>query len=138
MRSRPIACLLLCGVVLLAASPSRAFAQIEGQPADAPAVVSAGDAPAAPKPRLKELFAEGVAKKKVAAISEADLKRIEGARLFPQSPPKSASSLSKRDTVLIVVVMVVIVGLAIVVAHNAPDDLPPSCDFDPGNPECVP
>lgn len=127
MRIKSIACLLICGVTLLAASPSKAFAQTGGPTAGAPA-----DS----KPRLKELFDEGLAKKKAGTLSEADLKRLEKERLFPQSAPRGSSGFSKRDAVLVVVLVVVIVGLALVLEHNGVNPVV-RCEESPGTPDCV-
>ena len=137
MRIKSIACLLICGVTLLAFSPSKAFAQIEGQPAVAPSEENAGGVPAKSKPPLKELFARDMAKNKAVAISEADLKRLERERLFPQSAPKAGSGFSKRDAVLAVVLVVVIVGLAVVLVHNGVNPVV-RCEDQPGTPDCVP
>lgn len=137
MRIKSIACLLICAVTLLAVSPSKALAQLGSRPSAAPLGENPGGGPEKSKPSLKELFARGEARNKAVAMSEADLKRLEKERMFPQSAPKNSSNFSKRDAVLVVVVVVVIVGLALVLAHNGVDPVV-RCDDAPGTPDCVP
>ena len=136
MKIKSIACLLICGVMLLAFSPSKAFAQIGGQPAVAPRGENPSGEPAKSKPQLKELFAGEVAKNKAVAMSEADLKRLEKESLFPQSAPRGSSGFSKKHAFLAVVIVVVIVGLAIVLEHNGVNPVV-RCEDSPGTPDCV-
>lgn len=137
MRIKSVASLLLCGVMLLTVSPSKAFAQIVAQTAAAPRGASPGGEPSKSQPRLKELFAEVAAKNKAGTISEADLKRLESERLFPQTAPRASSGFSKKKVVLAVVIVVVIVGLAIVLEHNGVNPTV-RCEDEPGTPDCVP
>lgn len=136
MSTKSIACLLMCVVTLLAVSPSKAFAQLGSQPAVASRAENPGGEPVKSKPSLKELFERGAAKNKAGAISEADLKRLEKERMFPQSAPKTGSSFSKRKAILVVVLVVVIVGLAVVLEHNGVNPVV-RCEDDPWDPDCV-
>lgn len=135
MRVKSIACLLLCGVTLLAVSPSKAFAQTGGRPAVARGGEDLSDGRAKSEPRLKEIFAGEVVKDRAGVMSEADIKRLEKESLFPQSAPNS-HGFSKRDTFLVVVIVVVIVGLAIVLEHNGVKSVV-RCEDDPFAPDCV-
>lgn len=136
MRVKSIASLLLCGVTLLAVSPSEAFAQTGGRPAVVPRGESLSGGRAKSKPQLKEVFAGEVAKNRAGTMSEADIKRLEKESLFPQSAPKS-HGFSKRDAALVVLIVVVIVGLAIVLEHNGVRSVV-RCEDSPGTPDCVP
>ena len=136
MRIKSIACLLICAVTLLAVSPPKACAQIEGHPAVAPRGEHLRGEPAKSKPQLRELFIREIAKNKADTLSLADLKRFEKESLFPQSAPRGSSAFSKKNAVLAVVLVVVIVGLAIVLAHNGVNPTV-SCDESPGTPDCV-
>lgn len=137
MRVRPIVSLLLCGVTLLAVSPSKAFAQTEGRAAaSAPRGEELSGGRAKTEPRLEEVFAGEVAKGGTSGVmSEADVKRLEKESLFPQSAPRS-HGFSKKKALLAVVIVVVIVGLAIVLEHNGVRSVV-RCEDDPGAPDCV-
>ena len=135
MRVKSIACLLICGVTLLAVSPSKAFAQTGRRLAVAPRGEDLSGEPAKSKPQLKEIFAGEVAKNKAGTMPEANLKRLEKESLFPQSAPKS-HGFSKKHAVLAVVIVVVIVGLAIVLEHNGVNPVV-RCEDNPGAPDCV-
>ena len=139
MRVRPIVSLLLCGVTLLAVSPSKAFAQTAGRPAaaaPAPRGEELSGGRAKSEPRLEEVFAGEVAKGGAAGVmSEADVKRLEKESLFPQSAPRS-HGFSKKKALLAVVIVVVIVGLAVVLEHNGVRSVV-RCEDDPGAPDCV-
>ncbi len=136
MRTKSIACLLICGVVLLAVSPSKAFAQLGSRPAAATGGGIPGGEPVKSKPSLKEVFAREVARNKAGAISEADIKRLEKGWMFPQSAPKPSSGFSKKKAVLVVVMVVAMVGLAVVLVHNGVEPVV-RCEDDPVAPECV-
>lgn len=135
MRVRSIASLLLCGVTLLAVSPSKAYAQLAAQPAVIPKRDSLSVEPLKPKPRLKEAFAGEVAKNRGRVLTEADIKRLEKESLFPQTTP-SSSGFTKKEAVLVVLLVVAIVGLAIMIANNT-EEQPPDCSLDPSDFRCL-
>jgi hypothetical protein len=135
MRARSIASLLICGVVLVAVSPSKVLGQTAGQPAavrgEGVMNVERGET----KPRLKVAFAGELEKNKGDKITREEIRRLEKGWL-PQAAPKS-HSFNKKAVAFAVVVVVVITALAIVLEHNGVNPVT-RCDDDPTVPGCVP
>lgn len=135
MRVKPIASLLICGVVLAAVSPSKALAQAAGQTAVAVGEQALSAERVEAKTRLKDAFAGEVEKNRAGKISREESKRLESGWLAPQSTPKS-NSFNKKAVLFTIVVVVVITAIAIVLEHNGVNPVT-NCSDDPTVPDCV-
>lgn len=129
---KQIASLLICALILLTAGPAKSFAQTRYANNE----LNLRVAQAKPNAGLSIVFTEGIAKIKAARLTTADFRRLEKERLYSQSTAKPGSGFSKKEKILAVVILLGITALAIVLAHNGVDPKP-SCEEQPGAPDCI-
>ena len=137
MQIKNVTCLLLCAVVLLAYSPSKAFAQTPVRPALAAGGMSASESQEKPKPDLRAAFAEVTAKMRSDSTTEADLKRLERTQLNPQNTSKGQSLYTRKEKIILISSVVGIIALAVVLAFTTKKGGHGFCDIDPGDPDCL-
>lgn len=136
MKKKLLAASLICAVALVTVAPPKTLAQTTGQPVVVRTEQNVSVARAKLKPDLKALFAEEVAKNKSGTLTEADIERLEKARLA-QTVAQPSSGFSKKEKVLLVVFLVVITAVAIVLVHNGVEPRP-LCEEEPATPDCIP
>lgn len=133
---KQVTSLLICVVMLVATAPSRTYAQTPAQTTLTENEGSSGDAQAKSKQNLKAAFAELTAKSRAGAVTEADLKRLERERLYPQTKAKSKSGLTGKEKLLIFGIIAGFVGLGVVLAKTMKKGIV-FCSIDPGDLNCV-
>ena len=137
MLKKSVAPLLVCAALLLAAAPSKAFAQTLARPAPTGVGQSSGDARAKPQADLRGTFAGVTARSRAGTVTGADIKRLERGWLDSQTTAQAQSGFTKKQKVLVIALVVVIVGLAVVLAHNTEKGGHTFCDIDPSDPDCI-
>lgn len=131
MRKKNITPLLICAVMLLVAAPPKAFAQTLTPP---PPTFGAQ---AKPAPTLRATFAGVATKSRDAGAAEADIKRLGGEWLNPQSGAQTQSGYTRKQKILVASIVAGIVVLAVVLALNSEKGGHSFCDIDPADPDCI-
>jgi hypothetical protein len=134
---RNVICLLLCAGVLLAYSPSNAFAQTPMRPALASGRLNTGESQEKPKPDLRAAFADVTTKMRSDKTTAADLKRLDGTQLNPQNSSKGQSSSSRAEKIILIAGVAAIIVTAVVLAFTLKKQQHTFCDIDPGDPDCL-
>ena len=137
MLKRNVTSLLICAVMLLASLPSKAFAQTIAQPAPVGSEQGASNAQAKPKPDLRTVIAEVIAKGRVDTITEADIKRFERERLNPQNTAKHDAGYGRKEKIIVFALVAGLVVLAVILAVKTGKGGHSFCDTDPTDPDCI-
>lgn len=104
--------LLICAVMLLTTSPSKAFAQTLARPAPAGNGQNSSDGQVIPKPDLRAALAEVTARTKAGDSLEANIKRLNKEALNPQSQ----GGYTKKQKILVIAIVAGLIVLAVVLA----------------------
>ena len=118
MLKKKVTSLLICAALLLAATPSKAFAQTQAQP----------------RPELRAAFSEVKTQAKTGASLEANMKRLETEWLNP----KPQAGYTKKEKILVYSIVAGLVVLAVVLALTTKKGGHTFCSTDPTDSECLP
>lgn len=132
MLKKNIASLLICAAILLAATPSKAYAQAPVEPAPTVNGQVSSNAPAETKPDLRAAFAEVTARADSRTLPEADIRRLERERLNAQSQ----GGYTRKGKILVISIVVGLVVLAVVVAVKTGKGGRSFCEDVPADPSC--
>lgn len=136
MLKKTITPLLIGAVMLFMVVPSRVLAQTLAQAKAGQSEITLSDAQVKPKPGLKAVFSEEIAKAKARTLTSADYKLLAQAQQDDQASQQKKSGWSKREKVgLIVFIGIMLVVTTALLIHGISTE--PSCFDEPSNPTCV-